>query len=165
MPSSVYVLFCKQSLFYSASGITISVLDSDICNYFGLFHFLDFFRFLASSYCVWSVFFDCALVVSSISNCFFPVMPASSVAATRGDSEDGSQAWEEVAMATPDAAPVIPAEPVCTGGPALPPGTDSDLPSSDDCEGPSTKRRCYTYPPIWQVGIDWTGFSKSLPNK
>ena len=92
-------------------------------------------------------------------------MPASSVAATRGDSEDGSQDWEEVAMATPDAAPVIPAEPVCTGGPAPPLGTDSDLPSSDDCEGPSTKRRCYTYPPIWQVGIDWTGFSESLPNK
>ena len=91
-------------------------------------------------------------------------MPALSVAATRGDSEDRAEVWEDLALATP--APVILAEQVHSwGGPVSIPGTDSDLPSSDDCEGPSTKRRCYTYPPIWQVGIDWTGFSESLPNK
>ena len=91
-------------------------------------------------------------------------MPASSVAATRGDSEDRSEVWEDLALATP--APVILAEQVHSwGGPVSIPGTDSDLPSSDDCEGPSTKRRCYTYPPIWQVGIDWTGFSASHTNK
>jgi len=102
---------------------------------------------------------------------FLPVMPASSVAATCGDSElQDSQALEEVDIQTPELAVVSPApevhswgaaRPQGTAGPGQHQGTDSDLPSSEDCEEnlePSTKRLCYTYPPIWQVGIDWTGF-------
>jgi len=109
-------------------------------------------------------------------------MPASSVAATCGDSE--LEGWEEVTIATPDDAAVSPAAEVQQGGarprepaqaarphgpdcPRQRQGTGSDLPSSEDSQvnEPSTKRLCYTLLPIWQVGIDWTGFSKSRVNK
>jgi hypothetical protein len=111
-------------------------------------------------------------------------MPASSVAATCGDSQaDDSelweevalqqQLWEEVALATPEPARVEMAaqvhssvtQPKARPSPHPPLGTDSDLPSSEDDEEPDeepeSKRLRFTYPPVWQVGIDWTGPSVS----